>query len=137
MGNQWGDIYLCVPQPKCCGDVFPPSPYNRRPWWIGGSYRDRCRANTVTRMRRCVSIGSGVVAIPRRWRTVPLGARASTGVTRRRRRRRRRHVLEGHGIAGVEPSQEHRGDSRVDHRATPAGQERARSDGAPPGEQCR
>jgi len=31
MGNQWGDIYLCVPQPKCWGRV-PPSPYNRRPW---------------------------------------------------------------------------------------------------------
>ena len=24
MGNQWGDIYLCVPpQPKCWGDVSP------------------------------------------------------------------------------------------------------------------
>ena len=21
MGNQWGDTYLCVPQPKCWGDV--------------------------------------------------------------------------------------------------------------------
>ena len=26
-----GDIYLCVPQPKCWGRV-PPCPYNRRPW---------------------------------------------------------------------------------------------------------
>jgi len=23
MGNQWGEIYLCVPQPKCWGDVSP------------------------------------------------------------------------------------------------------------------
>ena len=26
MGNQWGDIYLCVPQPKCWGDVSPRPP---------------------------------------------------------------------------------------------------------------
>jgi len=24
MGNQWGDIYLCVPQTKMLGDVSPP-----------------------------------------------------------------------------------------------------------------
>jgi len=31
MGNHWGDIYLCVPQSKCWGDVSPRPPYNRRP----------------------------------------------------------------------------------------------------------
>jgi len=32
MGNQWGDIYLCVPQPKCWGTCPPRPRYNRRPW---------------------------------------------------------------------------------------------------------
>jgi len=32
MGNQWSDIYLCVPKSKCWGGRVPPSPYNRRPW---------------------------------------------------------------------------------------------------------
>ena len=27
-----GDIYLCVPQPKCWRGRVPPAPYNRRPW---------------------------------------------------------------------------------------------------------
>jgi len=31
MGNQWGDINLCVPATKMLGDVSPPSTYNRRP----------------------------------------------------------------------------------------------------------
>jgi len=33
MGNQWGDIYLCVPSNQNVGGrVPPPPPYNRRPW---------------------------------------------------------------------------------------------------------
>ena len=32
MGNQWGDIYLCVPPTKMLGGRVPPSPHNRRPW---------------------------------------------------------------------------------------------------------
>ena len=32
MGNQWGDIYLCVPPTKMLGEVSPRPPYNRRPW---------------------------------------------------------------------------------------------------------
>ena len=31
MGNQWGDIYLCVPNQNVRGDVSPRPPYNRRP----------------------------------------------------------------------------------------------------------
>jgi len=35
MGNQWGGAFtFASPQPKCWGDVSPPSPYNRRPWFV-------------------------------------------------------------------------------------------------------
>jgi len=31
MGNQWGDIYLCVHPTTMLGGVSPRPPYNRRP----------------------------------------------------------------------------------------------------------
>jgi len=49
MGNQWGDIYLCVPQPKCWGDVSPRPPIIAAPGGLdsilgaNSIFRKQCR----------------------------------------------------------------------------------------------